>query len=82
VASGTLTIANGVATNLRNTVFSVINGNVLSQVYQVEALDIDSKGIVTVKASNHPVDSNGASVIARDVLDLDQRFTVVDASFD
>ena len=82
VNSGTLTVANGIATNLRNTVFSIINSNILKQVYQVEALDIDAEGIVTVKASNHPVDSNGASVIARDVLDLDQRFTVVDASFD
>jgi hypothetical protein len=82
VSTGTLTIANGIATNLRNAVFSVVNSNVSNQVYQVEALDIDTDGIVTVKASNHPVDSNGASLIARDVLDLDQRFTVVDASFD
>jgi len=82
VGTGTLSIANGIATNLRNTVFSVVNSNVTNQVYQVEALDVDTDGIVTVKASNHPVDSNGASLIARDVLDLDQRFTVVDASFD
>jgi hypothetical protein len=82
VASGTLIVSGGIASNLRNTVFSVLNSNISSQVYQVEALDVDADGIVTVKASNHPVDSNGASLIARDVLDLDQRFTVVDASFD
>ena len=82
VATGTLVVSGGIASNLRNTVFSVLNSNISNQVYQIEALDVDADGIVTVKASNHPVDSNGASLIARDVLDLDQRFTVVDASFD
>ena len=63
-----LTIAGGIATNLRNSVFSVVSSNVTKQVYQVDALDIDQDGIVTVKATNFPVDTNNRSLIALDVL--------------
>ena len=77
VFTGTLQITNGVAQSLRNTVFSVIGGNSTSQVYQIEALDVDTDGIVTVKASNHPVNSSGASLIARDVMDVDGLFEIV-----
>lgn len=79
VALGTLTIANGIAVSLRNCVFSVINTNVTSQVYQIEALDVNEEGIVTIKASSFPVDSASRSLIARDVLDLDGAFTAVTA---
>jgi len=77
VQSGVLLIANGVAQNLRNTVFSVINANATSQIYQIEALEVDTDGIVTIKASNYPVDSSGRSLIARDVVDADAAFEVV-----
>lgn len=77
VFTGTLQISGGVAQSLRNTVFSVISSNATSQVYQVEALDVDTDGIVSVKASNHPVNSSGASLIARDVMDVDGRFEIV-----
>ena len=63
-----MTIAGGIATNLRNSVFSVVSSNVTKQVYQVDALDIDQDGIVTVKATNFPVDTNNRSLIALDVL--------------
>jgi hypothetical protein len=63
-----LTITGGIATNLRNSVFSVVSSNVTKQVYQVDALDIDQDGIVTVKATNFPVDTNNRSLIALDVL--------------
>ena len=77
VASGTLVIINGVAQNIRNSVFSVINTNVTEEVYQVEALDLNEDGIVTIKASNYPVDSGNRSLIAQDVLDLNDSFEVV-----
>lgn len=77
IASGTLTIANGMAQNIRNAVFSVVNENVNEAVYQVEALDFNEDGIVTIKASNYPVDSSGRSLIARDVLDLDGNFETI-----
>jgi hypothetical protein len=77
VQSGVLQVTGGVAQNLRNTVFSVVNTNASSQVYQIEALEVDTDGIVTIKASNYPVDSNGRSLIARDVVDADAVFEVV-----
>lgn len=77
VATGTLQISNGIAQNLRNTVFSTVGSTSTSQVYQVEALDVDTDGIVTVKASNHPVNSSGASLIARDVMDSDGSFEII-----
>jgi hypothetical protein len=49
VRAATLTIAGGIATNLRNSVFSVINSNVTEQIYQVDALDVEYNGIVTIK---------------------------------
>lgn len=76
VRAATLTIAGGIATNLRNSVFSVINSNVTQQVYQVDALDVDENGIVTIRATNFPVDSNGATVIGRDIADANA-FTIV-----
>lgn len=68
IDEGTLTISNGVAQDLRNTVFSVKNNQVSSQVYQVEAIDLNEDGIVGIKASSFPVDSQGRSLIAADVL--------------
>jgi hypothetical protein len=68
VVRTSLTITGGIATNLRNSVFSVVSSNVTKQVYQVDALDIDQDGIVTVKATNFPVDINNRSLIALDVL--------------
>jgi hypothetical protein len=76
VRAATLTIAGGIATDLRNSVFSVINSNVTEQVYQVDALDVDENGIVTVRATNFPVDSNGATVIGKDIADANV-FTIV-----
>jgi hypothetical protein len=63
-----LLVSNGVATNLRNSVFSIINSNVTEQIYQVDALDVNTDGIVTIKATNFPVDANGATVIGADIV--------------
>jgi hypothetical protein len=79
VSSGTLRISDGIAQNIRNAVFSVINQNVNEEVYQIEAIDLNEDGIVTIKGSNYPVDGANRSLIARDVLDLDNRFEVIGA---
>ena len=58
--------------------FSVKGGShAAEQIYQIEALDVDQDGIVTIKASNYPVDSNGRSKIAIDVIDTAGAITVV-----
>jgi hypothetical protein len=76
---GPLQISNGIAQNIRNAVFSVINLNAFEEVYQIEAIDLSEDGIVTIKGSNYPVDFSNRSLIARDVLDLNDRFEVIGA---
>lgn len=76
VRSATLTIAGGIATNLRNSVFSVINSNVSEQIYQVDALDVNEDGIVTIRATNFAVDGNGNSAIGGDIVS-DSAFTII-----
>ena len=68
IDEGTLVISGGIALGLRDAVFSVKNDQVSSQVYQVEAIDLNEDGIVGIKASSFPVDSQGRSLIAADVL--------------
>jgi hypothetical protein len=58
----------GIAQSLRNTVFSIKNTQVANQVYQVEAIEVNEEGIVTIKASSFPVDDQGRSLIAADVV--------------
>jgi len=68
ISEGTLTISGGIAQDLRDTVFSVKNNQAASQVYQIEAIDLNEDGIVGIKASSFPVDSQGRSLITADVL--------------
>jgi hypothetical protein len=68
IAEGTLRIVGGIAHSLRNTVFSIKNTQVANQVYQVEAIEVNEEGIVTIKASSFPVDDQGRSLIAADVV--------------
>ena len=77
VETGQLVITNGKAQNMRDSVFSVYNANQLSSVYMIEALDINEDGIVTIKASNFPVDADRRSLIARDTVDADSAFEFV-----
>ena len=77
INEGVLTIKDGKSTGLFNAVFSLKAGsNSSSQIYQVEALDVDQDGIVTIKASNYAVNSNGVSQLAIDVLDTAGAITI------
>ena len=70
VQEAVLNIKNGRATDLFNSVFSLKESAASSEeVYQIEALDIDQEGIVTIKASNYAIDAEGRSKLAIDVLD-------------
>jgi len=80
IAEGDLVIdATGKATSLLGTIFSVksaVSSN-YENVYQIEALDIDQDGIVGIKATEFPVDSQGRSIIAQDVTPLSGQFDVL-----
>ena len=70
VQEAVLTIKNGRATDLFNSVFSLKESASSSEeIYQIEALDIDQEGIVTIEASNYAIDEDGRSKLAMDVLD-------------
>ena len=77
VSEGVLHVKNGKATELFNVVFSLKESSgSSSEIYQIEALDIDQDGIVTIKASNYAVDENGISQLAKDVLDTAGAITI------
>jgi hypothetical protein len=74
----TIAIKDGVITDrmLWGTVFTALVPKQDMNVYQVERLELDDDGVVSVTASHFPVE-NGRSVIADDVLDA-SRFVYYD----
>jgi len=83
IQEGTLEIKNGKATELFGTVFSVRGGSSEdSQIYQIEALDVNEDGIVTIKASNYAVDSSGRSLLAVDTLGENNNFEFIGGDVD
>lgn len=74
VVTGSLTVADGKATdpNYVGAVFHVRTGTVKENVYLVEQLTLGDDGLVEIVASYFPVDADGRSLIAQDVLSLDQ----------
>ena len=81
-AEGSLVVVNGKATDLFNTVFSLKGSADDFQVYQIETITLNEEGIVEITASNFPVDSDERSLIARDVMDLDNNFVVEGTELD
>jgi hypothetical protein len=65
-----ITISGNAVTDssLYGTLFTLLNETVSKGVYQVEQLTLDENGLVNVAAVHVPVDSSGASIIAKDVL--------------
>jgi hypothetical protein len=65
-----ITISGGSVTeaSLYGTLFTLLSETVNKGVYQVEQLTLDEDGLVNVAAVEVPVDSAGASIVARDVL--------------
>jgi hypothetical protein len=65
-----ITISSGSVTDasLYGTLFTLLSETVNKGVYQVEQLTLDEDGLVNVAAVEVPVDSAGASIVAKDVL--------------
>jgi len=53
---------------LYGTLFTLKTQTTKKTIYQVEQLTLDEDGLVNVSAVEVPVDSNGASIVAQDVL--------------
>lgn len=54
--------------SVHGTLFTLLSETVSKGVYQVEQLTLDEDGLVNVSAVEVPVDSSGASIVAKDVL--------------
>lgn len=65
-----ITISNSrVATSsLHGALFTLLSSQVNQGLYQVEQLTLDEDGLVNIAAVEVPVDSSGASIVAKDVL--------------
>jgi hypothetical protein len=65
-----ITIANNAVTDstLYGCLFTLLSSTANTGMYQVEQLTLDEDGLVSVSAVEVPVDSTGASIVAKDVL--------------
>ena len=65
-----ITISNNrvTASSLYGTLFTLLSSQVNQGLYQVEQLTLDEDGLVNIAAVEVPVDSRGASIVAKDVL--------------
>jgi len=65
-----ITVSGGRVTDssVYNCLFTLLSTTVSKNVYQVEQLTLDEDGLVNVSAVEVPVDSTGASIVAKDVL--------------
>ena len=65
-----ITISNGAVSSsaLYGSLFTLLSETVSKGVYQVEQLTLDEDGLINVSAVHVPVDANGASIVAKDVL--------------
>ena len=65
-----LTISNNTVSDpsLNGTLFTLMSQQNNNSIYQVEQLTLDEDGLVNVSAVQVPVDSTGASIVAKDVL--------------
>ena len=70
VLERTITISNNTVSDssLYGTLFTLLSDTISKGVYQVEQLTLDEDGLVNVAAVEVPVDSTGASIVAKDVL--------------
>ena len=70
VSEKEITISGGSVTDstVHGCLFTLLSTTVNKNVYQVEQLTLDEDGLVNVSAVEVPVDSTGASIVAKDVL--------------
>lgn len=64
-----ITVSGGSVTDptVYGTLFTLLSTKVSKNVYQVEQLNLDEDGLVNISAVEVPVDSTGASIVAKDV---------------
>ena len=66
VSSGSLQISNGIASNLRETIFTLRNSTTEDRIYKLESLSYADDGLVEVTGSHVPLTGTGALAIMDD----------------
>jgi len=66
VNTGTLGISNGIATNLRGTIYTLQNSVTEDRIYKLESLSYAEDGLVEVAGSHVPLTSAGALAVMQD----------------
>jgi len=66
VRTGTLFISNGIAANLRGTIYTLRNNVTEERIYKLESLSYAEDGLVEVTGSHVPLTSTGALAIMDD----------------
>ena len=74
-----MTISNGSVTDsiLHGTIFTLLSTQVNKGIYQIDQITIDEDGLANISAVHVPVNVNGKSIVAQDILNPD-RFIVAE----
>jgi hypothetical protein len=57
--------------------FTLLSGSTDYSVYQIESLNLEEDGLVSISAVEVPTDASGVSIVAKDVL-TESNFTVLE----
>lgn len=66
VSTGTLSISNGIASNLRGTIYTLQNSVTEDRIYKLESLSYAEDGLVEVTGSHVPLTGSGALAVMDD----------------
>ena len=79
VTETTITIADNTVSDSQyhGSLFTLLSGSTDYSVYQIESLNLEEDGLVSISAVEVPTDASGVSIVAKDVL-TESNFTVIE----
>jgi hypothetical protein len=79
VTETTITVANNAVSDSQyhGSLFTLLSGSTDYSVYQIESLNLEEDGLVSISAVEVPTDASGVSIVAKDVL-TPGNFTVLE----
>ncbi len=79
VTETTITIADNAVSDSQyhGSLFTLLSGSTDYSVYQIESLNLEEDGLVSISAVEVPTDASGVSIVAKDVL-TESNFTVLE----
>jgi hypothetical protein len=79
VTETTITIADNAVSDSQHhgSLFTLLSGSTDYSVYQIESLNLEEDGLVSISAVEVPTDASGVSIVAKDVL-TESNFTVLE----